>query len=358
MATESGNINHVGVGLSGGVDSAAACLKLLESGCEVTGFTMLLNDMGEATVEKGAKVAHVLGVPHVVLDLREDFERLILRRFVGDYASGLTPSPCVVCNAEFKFGALWKAVAAHGCGRLATGHYARTALIDGRQALLRGLDRRKDQSYFLAQLTSDQLSRAVFPLGDAEKTELKEKIHSLGIVPRSEGESQDLCFLPQGNFAEFVSRRRPDLVKDGPVVDLAGHVLGRHHGAFQFTPGQRRGLGLGGGPWFVAKNDVVNNVVTVAHAEDMVCRELVLRGMNWLVDEPAIGEPFEAAVQIRYLMTPREATLVPGPSGTARLRFHEAIMAAPPGQLAVAYNGDQVVASGWICPQNDDRQTP
>jgi len=358
MAMESGNINHVGVGLSGGVDSAAACLKLLESGCEVTGFTMLLNDTGEATVEKGANVARILGVPHVILDLRVDFERLILQRFVDDYASGLTPSPCVVCNAEFKFGALWNAVATHGCGRLATGHYARTAIIDSRQALLRGHDRRKDQSYFLAQLTLDQLSHAVFPLGDSEKTELKEKIHSLGIVPRSEGESQDLCFLPQGNFAEFVSKRRPDLVKDGPVIDLSGHVLGRHHGAFQFTPGQRRGLGLGGGPWFVARTDVLNNVVTVAHAEDMICRELVLRGMNWLVKEPVEGEPFETAVQIRYLMTPREATLVCGPCGTARLRFHEPIMAAPPGQLAVAYNGERVIASGWICPHFDNIATP
>ncbi len=349
-----GNNNHVGIGLSGGVDSAAACLSLLESGCEVTGFTMLLNNSGAATVEKGAAVAQALGVPHVVLDLREEFERLILQRFVDDYASGLTPSPCVVCNALFKFGALWQAVEAHGCGRLATGHYARTELIDGRQTLLRGHDRRKDQSYFLAQLTREQLSHAVFPLGDCEKSDIKEKIHHLGIVPRSEGESQDLCFLPQGDFSTFVAARRPDLVKDGPVVDFAGHLLGHHHGAFQFTPGQRRGLGLGGGPWFVAQTDVKRNVVTVAHADEMVCRELTLRGMNWLADEPAVGEPLETTVQIRYLMTPRAAMLIRESNGTARVRFHEPIMAAPPGQLAVAYNGEQVVASGWICPQTID----
>ncbi|MBP5638228.1 MAG: tRNA 2-thiouridine(34) synthase MnmA [Victivallales bacterium] len=351
-----GGNNCIGVGLSGGVDSAAACLKLLESGHEVKGFTMLLSPDGEKTAEKGVAVARLLGIPHVVLDMREEFEQLILRRFVDEYAIGLTPSPCVVCNSCFKFGALWHAIVSHGCNALATGHYARTAIIEGCQALLRGTDRRKDQSYFLAQLTEEQLSHAIFPIGDSEKKQLKERIQAMGIVPRSESESQDLCFLPKGDFAQFVLKRRPDLQKDGVILDTTGKILGHHHGAFQYTVGQRRGLGLGGGPWFVARTDTVNNVVHVAHAEDLSCSEMTLHGMNWLFREPELGGSIETAVQIRYLMTPRPATLTRLDNGLATVHFHEPIMAAPPGQLAVAFDGERVVASGWISPY--DGNTP
>lgn len=351
LAMEERNKEHVGIGLSGGTDSAAAGYRLVSEGYKVTGFTMILSAHGEEVARKGAEVARRLGIEHVVIDLREAFERLVLKRFADEYACGLTPSPCVVCNSSFKFGAMWEAMSAHGCTRLATGHYVEVRHGgDGEAELWRGTDRSKDQSYFLAQLRPEQLSRSLFPLGTCQKREVAEMVRELGLIPRSEGESQDLCFLPDGNYADFVLERKPWLDREGVIVEYGtGRVLGTHRGAFRYTEGQRRGLGLGGGPWFVHDTDIARNVVTIAHAEDMGCSMALLRGMNWLDKEPAVGEGIEASVQVRHQMRPRCGRFVNLGDGCARLELSEPVQAIPPGQLAVGYSGDRVLGSGWIC---------
>ena len=229
----------VGIGLSGGTDSTAAAMLLLEDGYDVVGYTMLTTDDSAAVAAKAAAVAAKLGIEHRTVDLRESFKCNVLDALVNGYANGLTPSPCVLCNRKLKFGALRERMLADGCDLAATGHYARlTRDDDGRIQLRRGFDKTKDQSYFLAQLTAQQLETVLFPLGDRQKGELKEMVKSLGLVPKEEAESQDLCFVPNGGVGDFVAERRPALRRSGWIVDTAGKRLGRHDGAFQYTPGQ------------------------------------------------------------------------------------------------------------------------
>ena len=332
----------VGIGLSGGTDSTAAVMLLLEDGYDVVGYTMLTTDDSAAVAAKAAAVADKLGIEHRIIDLRNEFQRNVLDALVEGYANGLTPSPCVVCNRKLKFGALRERMLADGCDFAATGHYARLTRDETDHIQLRrGLDKTKDQSYFLAQLTVEQLETVLFPLGDRLKVDLKEKVKSLGLVPKEEAESQDLCFVPNGGIGDFVAERRPALRRNGWIVDPAGQRLGHHNGAFQYTPGQRRGLGLGGGPWFVMRTDMATNTVVVAHREDLGVSTLQLHGMNWLV-EPKW--PVECVAQVRYLMKPREAVV----QEDGMVTFKEPLEAAPPGQLCVFFDGDLVLGSGWI----------
>ena len=342
---------RIGIGISGGVDSAVSASRLLAQGHEVVGFTMVLcpSSHTDETVEKAAQVAKKLGIEHVVLDFSTSFQQEILDYFVGEYAIGHTPSPCVRCNRRIKFGIMQKAILDHGCDRMATGHYARLAQSGNGIQLLRGVDPIKDQSYFLAQLTQEQLSKAYFPLGDSLKAEVKAEGASLGLVPQSQSESQDLCFLPNGEFASFVAKARPDLVKPGWIIDTQGKRLGQHTGAFQYTIGQRRGLGLGGGPWFVVAIDMQANTVTIGHQEELFCHEIAIDGLNWLVPPQ---EELPVQVQLRYRMRPVNAILTTTGPSTATLAFSEGAPLAPSGQLAVAYQGNQVLASGWICKNN------
>ncbi len=337
----------LGIGISGGVDSAVAASRLLVQGHEIIGFTMLLcpSDHTAETIEKAALVAKKLGIEHVVLDFTASFQQEILDYFVGEYAIGHTPSPCVRCNRRIKFGLMQRAILDHGCDCMATGHYARIAKSTDGIKLLRGVDSIKDQSYFLAQLTQEQLAKACFPLGEFQKSEVKEQGAALGLVPQSQSESQDLCFLPNGDFASFVAKARPDLVKPGRLIDKDGKQLGQHNGAFQYTIGQRRGLGLGGGPWYVVGLDMEANTVTIGHQEELFCHEIAIDGLNWLVPPQ---QELPVQVQLRYRMRPVNAILTTTSPTTATLAFPDGAPLAPPGQLAVAYQGEQVLASGWI----------
>ena len=337
----------IGVGISGGVDSAVAASRLLAQGHEVIGFTMVLCPSSHTaeTIGKAAQVTKKLGIVHVVLDFTTSFQQEILDYFVGEYAIGHTPSPCVRCNHRIKFGIMQKAILDHGCDCMATGHYARIVQHDDRLQLLRGVDPVKDQSYFLAQLTQEQLAKACFPLGELLKADVKEQGTALELVSKSQSESQDLCFLPNGEFAAFVAKARPDLVKPGWLIDKNGKQLGQHTGAFQYTIGQRRGLGLGGGPWYVVGLDMQTNTVTIGHQEELTCHEIAINGLNWLVP-PQPQLPVQ--VQLRYRMRPVKAILTTTYPTTATLAFPDGAPLAPPGQLAVAYQGKQVLASGWI----------
>jgi tRNA-specific 2-thiouridylase len=336
--------------MSGGVDSTYAALLLKEQGHEVIGVTMALLPGQEATAKEAAAVAARLGIEHHVLHLEDAFERHVLTPFADGYAKGLTPSPCVICNRFLKFGAMLDTLREWGCEKLATGHYARLEERDGHFHLHRGGDPAKDQSYFLGQLSQAQLTSAYFPLGESLKKDIQEQVKALGLVPRTTAESQDLCFLPQGDFAPWVLRRHPDLGREGWIVDMDGKRLGRHGGTFRFTQGQRRGLGLGGGPWYVNHVDLAQNQVVVCHEDGLGVRSVSLQGMNWLWPVPPCGQSLDVMAQVRFRMTATAARLTPLESDAARLEFQTPIATAPPGQLAAAYIGDELVASGWIMP--------
>lgn len=340
---------RVGVGLSGGTDSALAAKLLLEAGHDVIGFTMQLLPGDDATAAKGAAVAARLGIPHRVLDMSDRFEELVLAPFADAYRRGLTPSPCVCCNARMKFGAMLDAMLDAGCERMATGHYARLVPDGDDTLLLRGRDSRKDQSYFLAMLNAGQRRQAIFPLGEILKNEVQARAAALGLVAPDEGESQDLCFLPDGDFAAFVAARYPDLSREGWIVTADGRRLGRHSGAYQYTRGQRRGLGLGGGPWFVLRVDVAENLVVVGRQDELLSRQVILRDVNWLLPAPALGTELAVKAQLRYLMQAQPATLRRLDDNRAEMTFAEPVSAVTPGQLAAAYSDDRVIAGGWIC---------
>ncbi len=329
----------VGIGISGGIDSTAAALLLQKAGYQLAAYTMRNT---EASVSRAEQVAARLNIPLTVLDLRSEFHELIVKYFGDEYAAGRTPSPCVLCNRLIKFGLLKRMAMEDGCDRFATGHYA--LLENG--SLFRGKDASKDQSYFLAQVPAEEFRNVMFPLGEMLKTSVRELVCSRGLLPPDCGESQDLCFVDTGDFTPIVLDMHPELDVPGEIVTGDGRVLGHHKGAFSHTVGQRRGLGLGGGPWFVLGVDIPERRVKVGRQEDMFCREVELSGVNWMEEKTSSG--IRVQVQLRYLMRPRDAELVPCEDGRARIVFDEKAPLAPSGQQAVAYCGDKVVAGGWI----------
>jgi len=342
----------IGIGMSGGTDSSLAAHLLAEQGCEVRGFTLRLwsepsTKSSEAHLERARTVAAKLGISHRVVELGEAFRQRIVEPFVDEYARGRTPSPCVRCNAAVKFGLMLDLALADGCSALATGHYVRAGRnAVGRIGLRRGADAAKDQSYFLAGLGQEQLERARFPLGDMEKREVKTLADSLGLVPHSQAESQDLCFIPDGDCAAFLARQRPDLARPGAIVTVDGRELGTHPGAFRYTVGQRHGLGLGGGPWYVVRVELARNEVVVGQRADLLARAVRLSGFNWVGVAPT--PELAVLAQLRYNMRPVPARLRLADESGTTLEFAEPVSAVTPGQFAVAYVGDEVAGGGWI----------
>jgi len=345
---------RIAIGMSGGTDSSMAAHILVEQGADVHGVTFRLWHESSATsssvhVERARSVAAKLGIPHTVIDIHAPFLEQIVHPFVASYLAGTTPSPCVRCNQLIKFGIMLQQTHELGCDKLATGHYAKAVPSPlGGGALLRGDDPTKDQSYFLAGLTREQLGRAVFPLGALTKADVKEKAATLGLAPKSLAESQDLCFVPDGDCAAFIERLAGKNVPDGEITDVAGHVLGQHGGIHRFTVGQRRGLGLGGGPWYVVSLDSARNRVVVGPRQALFVRGVSVVEMNWLVARPEPGIGIPVLAQLRYNMTAAPARVDPGNGGTARVEFDEPVYAVTPGQFAVFYQGDTVLGGGWI----------
>lgn len=346
---------RVVVGLSGGVDSSLAAALLVEQGYDVVGVTMHL--AGGASrccalddAEDARRVAASLGIRFYVANLTEQFRREVMEPFADAYLAGRTPIPCVACNRRFKFHHLVERARVLGASRVATGHYARVADAGaGRRRLLRGRDRRKDQSYFLFDLGQQQLAHACFPLGELTKGEVREQARALGLATAGKPESQEICFVPDGDYRALVESLRPAaLPGTGEIVDAEGRVLGHHGGVHRFTVGQRRGLGLSAaGPRYVTRLDPATNRVQVGAEAELESAGARLEGVSWVAGETP-DEVVEATVRVRYRDAGEAARIEPAGAGAASVRFERPVRAVTPGQAAVFYRDDVVLGGGWI----------
>ncbi|HEY0321584.1 MAG TPA: tRNA 2-thiouridine(34) synthase MnmA [Pyrinomonadaceae bacterium] len=364
----------IAVAMSGGVDSSAAAAILKAEGHELVGFTMQLwnqrrglsvDEHGEPLpsrccslddVYDARRVAEELGFPFYVLNLEKDFERDVVAPFVASYLDGETPIPCVACNSRLKFASLDRLAESLGCDKVATGHYARVEYDEeaGRYRLLRGRNLQKDQSYFLWELTQAQLARSMFPLGEMSKQDVREVARESHLAVAEKAESQEICFVPDGDYAGFIDRyleaegeeeRSPG---EGEIVNTEGATLGKHQGIHRYTVGQRRGLGLSNErPLYVVQIEAARNRIIVGEEEELLRREFTAAGVNWIAfDNPS--EDLRAEVRVRYRHEAQPATITPLEMGRARITFDEAQRAITPGQATVFYRGDEVVGGGWI----------
>jgi tRNA-specific 2-thiouridylase len=364
----------IAVAMSGGVDSSAAAAILKAAGHDLVGFSMQLwnqrrginvDEHGDPLpsrccslddVYDARRVAAELGFPFYVLNLEQDFERDVVQPFVSSYLNGETPIPCVACNSRLKFASLDRLAASLGCDKVATGHYARVEFDEEsrRYRLFRGRNLQKDQSYFLWELTQEQLSRSMFPLGEMSKPEVREVARKEGLAVAEKAESQEICFVPDGNYAGFIDRyldaegRSGDIPAGGEIVNSGGERLGNHTGIHRYTIGQRRGIGLQNErPLYVISIDSAQNRVVVGEQEGLLKDEFMAGGVNWVAfDNPV--EPVRGEVRVRYRHQAAPATIHPESDRTARIVFDEPQRAITPGQATVFYRGDEVLGGGWI----------
>jgi tRNA-specific 2-thiouridylase len=350
------------VAMSGGVDSSVCAYLMQQRGYDCIGVTMKLyqnETIGLSRghtccalddVEDARSVARKLGMPFYVFNFTHDFEEKVIKKFVTCYEHGETPNPCLDCNRYLKFERLLHRARELGRDYIATGHYARIERDEasGRWILKKALDPDKDQSYVLYMLTQEQLSRTVFPLGDMTKQQTRALAEELGFVNAHKHDSQDICFVPDGDYAAFMERFTGKTYPDGDFIDENGKVVGRHSGAVRYTLGQRRGLGLAmGSPVYVCGKDMEKNTVTVAPESALFSRELRARDMNW-ISVPELTEPMRVTAKARYRQREQPATVYPAENGEVRLVFDEPQRAITPGQALVMYSGDTVVGGGTI----------
>lgn len=344
------------VAMSGGVDSSVAALLLAEQGHEVTGLFMRTGTHAGAakktccSLEDGRDaraVAELLGFPFYALDFESEFQAII-EDFVGAYRVGRTPNPCILCNRDLKFGKLFEYAAAAGADFVATGHYARVVSRGGRQAVARGRDPGKDQSYVLFPLGQAELAKTILPVGELEKSEVREVARSAGLTVAEKAESQEICFVPDGDYRALLAAR--GVGTPGPILDLDGAVIGEHQGFEHFTIGQRRGIGRAfGEPRYVVAIRPEQAAVVLGTRDDL--GDAVLTAAGWVAggrEAPSPGEEFRAEVQIRYRHNAAMATVTGIEDGRVGIRFDVPQDAVTPGQAVVAYDGDVVLGGGWI----------
>jgi len=354
------------VAMSGGVDSSVAAALLAEEGHEVIGLSMQLYDQSEGQTAFGSccslddlhdarRVAAALDIPHYIMNFERQFNEQVVSNFVHEYIAGRTPLPCAHCNSDLKFATLLDRARGLGADAVATGHYARVRrdAASGRAVLSRGVDPAKDQSYFLFSLTQDQLLRAVFPVGDRSKDAVRDYARRRRLPVADKPDSQEICFVPDDDYAAFVGRHAPDAAGDGAIVAEDGRVLGSHAGIHHFTVGQRKGLGLGssaaaasGAPLYVLQLRQADRQVVVGPKSALERTSLTASGVNWIAGLPSA--PIRVGAQIRHRHHAAPATIRPLPDGRAEAVFDTPQVAVTPGQSVVFYDGSDVIGGGWI----------
>ena len=365
---------HIFAAMSGGVDSSAVAVLLQRAGYRVSGATMRLYRHGmridengtflyepsadagvlpcgsDADVADARAVCDTLGIAHKVYDMGEAFCRSVIGDFVKEYEAGATPNPCIVCNKHLKFGALLDACMRDGADGIATGHYARVRYDSGsgRYLLMRALDTDKDQSYVLWQLSQETLSRVLLPLGDFRKSDIRAIAAEVGLTTAHKSDSQDICFVPDGDYAAFLCRYTGRIPTPGNYVDEQGRVLGQHKGIIHYTVGQRKGLGIAlGAPMFVKSKDAATGQVVLSGNDALFSRRVTVEATN-LIATDRLTSPLRCEVKIRYAARPAAATLHPTGEHSALIEFDEPQRAPAAGQSAVFYDGDTVIGGGII----------
>lgn len=342
---------RVFIAVSGGVDSSTAAALLWEQGFDCAGVFMITHDRAQTAQNDAQRVCRQLGIPFYVLDLRSRFEQ-ILDYFCETYLQGKTPNPCVLCNRVIKFGLVWEFAREHGADFLATGHYAQILCKNGQYGLYQASNTAKDQSYVLSMIRRDMLSNILLPMAaHSSKDQTRQTARRFGLHIYEKEDSQEICFIPDNDYAAMLARRRGQDFRPGEIVDPEGRQIGRHEGIYRYTIGQRRGLRIAlGKPAYVVRIDAQTNTVVLGGREDLYSRRLRAEEVNWLVEPPT--EPFRSLVKIRYNHSGAWANVTPLSADRVEVHFDEPVSAVTPGQAAVFYLAGtpplQVAGGGWI----------
>lgn len=332
--------------MSGGVDSSVAAHLIKQAGFDCVGATMVL--CGDSGVQDARHVADRLEIPFYSFDNTKEFSRLVIEDFITCYEQGLTPNPCVTCNKKIKFDVLLQQATKMDCDYLATGHYARIVQNNDRFLLYKAADFSKDQSYFLACLNQQQLSRIQFPLGELTKEQVRQIAEKQGLITAKKKDSQDICFIPDGDYKAFMERYTGKTYPGGNYLNRDGQVIGHHQGAVGYTIGQRKGLGIAlGEPAYVTEKDMAQNTVTLGRNEDLYKTTLIADNWNFIPFD-SLEKPIAVKARVRYRHTEQPATVYPMENGLAKVEFAEPQRAITTGQAVVLYDGDMVIGSGTI----------